>query len=488
MNSGFLGRMMRTIPIDAHQSGEGSGLKRALSGVDLIAIGLGTMIGGGIFTTIGPAVHKAGPAVIVAFILAGLCSLCAALCYAELGAIIPNAGSAYTFTYTAIGQVFGWIIGWNLILEYAVSAAPVAQQFSASLQEAFHALTGITLPAWMQNANLAHGTQWWQLDLAHSSYDIIGALFVLLLTGLIIIGIRETASANNVLVVVKIAALLAFIGAGIVLVHPMNLHPFNPVGLIGPMDKDGIPTGIIGAAALVFFVYIGFDAATTTSEECKRPGIDIPVGVIGSLLIGTALYCGVAIVLVGAVPWQHVNISTPLQSALAPLHNEFVLWIIRIGVLAGTSSVALISLLGQSRVFFAMARDHMLPPVVAEISPRFKTPAKMSLITGLIVAFLTLIVPLDILLAMVNIGTMSAFIFVCLALLVMRRKHPELQRAFRTPYAFVIAPLGIVLSAILGIFGLGWITLVTFGCWLLAGLIIYFAYGYRQPIPTGKGG
>ena len=488
MKSGFLGRMMRTIPIDAHQSGEGTGLKRALGGIDLIAIGLGTMIGGGIFTTIGPAVHKAGPAVIVAFILAGLCSLCAALCYAELGSIIPNAGSAYTFTYTAIGQVFGWIIGWNLILEYAVSAAPVAQQFSASLQEAFHALTGITLPTWMQTASLAHGSQWWQLDLAHSSYDIIGALFILVLTGLIILGIRETASANNVLVVVKCAALLAFIGAGIVLVHPVNLHPFNPVGLIGPMDKDGIPTGIIGAAALVFFVYIGFDAATTTSEECRRPARDIPVGVIGSLLIGTALYCGVAIVLVGSVPWQQVNINTPLQSALAPLHNEFIQWIIRIGVLAGTSSVALISLLGQSRVFFAMARDHMLPPVVAEISPRFKTPAKMSLITGLIVAFLTLIVPLDILLAMVNIGTMSAFIFVCLALLVMRRKHPELPRAFRTPYAAVVAPLGIVLSAILAIFGLGWITLVTFGCWLLAGLIIYFAYGYRQPIPTGKAG
>jgi APA family basic amino acid/polyamine antiporter len=238
----------------------------------------------------------------------------------------------------------------------------------------------------------------------------------------------------------------------------------------------------------VFFVYIGFDAATTTSEECRRPAVDIPVGVIGSLLIGTALYCAVAIVLVGAVPWQQVNINTPLQSALAPLHNEVIQWIIRIGVLAGTSSVALVSLLGQSRVFFAMARDRMLPPVVAEIDPRFKTPAKMSLITGLVVAAMTLIVPLDILLAMVNIGTMSAFIFVCLALLVMRRMHPGLHRPFRTPFAPVVATLGIVLSAILGLFGLGLITLLTFSVWLLAGLAVYFAYGYRQPLPGSDSG
>ncbi|MGB8264822.1 MAG: amino acid permease [Candidatus Velthaea sp.] len=486
MSDGFLGRLMRKLPIDAHHTGEGGGLRKALGGLDLIAIGLGTMIGGGIFTTIGPGVHKAGPAVIISFMLAGLCSLAAALCYAELGAIIPNAGSAYTFTYTAIGQVFGWIIGWNLILEYAISAAPVAQQFSQSLQEAFGALTGIALPKWMQTATLAHAGDWWQIDLAHSSYDIIGAVFVLILTVLIIIGIRETASANNVLVVVKIAALLSFVGAGIILVHPGNLHPFNPVGLIGPLDKDGIPTGIIGAAALVFFVYIGFDAATTTSEECRRPERDIPIGVIGSLAIGTLLYCAVAIVLVGSVPWQQVNVNTPLQSALAPLHNELVLWIIRIGVLAGTSSVALISLLGQSRVFFAMARDRMLPPVVAEIDPRTHTPAKMSLITGLIVAFLTLIVPLDILLALVNIGTMSAFIFVCLAVLVMRRAHPGLRRPFRTPFAPVTATLGIVLSGILGLFGLGLITLMTFSCWLVAGLVIYFAYGFRQPVPESE--
>ena len=236
-------------------------------------------------------------------------------------------------------------------------------------------------------------------------------------------------------------------------------------------------------AALVFFVYIGFDAATTTSEECRNPPRDIPIGVIGSLLIGTALYCAVAIVLVGSVPWQSVNQDTPLQSALAPLHNPFVEWIIRIGVLAGTSSVALISLLGQSRIFFAMARDRMLPPVVAEIDPRFHTPAKMSAITGIIVAAMTLIVPLDLLLALVNIGTMSAFVLVCIGVIVMRRRYPDMPRPFRTPAVWVTATLGVALSTTLGLFGLGRITLLSFSTWLVIGLVVYFFYGYRHARP-----
>ena len=406
MTHGFLERLFRKTSVEAMRAREERhSLKRVLTGRDLIAIGLGTMIGGGIFATIGTGVHKAGPAVLVAFVLAGLASLLAALCYAELGAIIPSAGSAYTFAYATLGQVVGWIIGWNLILEYAISAAPVAQQFSQSLQEALRALWGWHLPPVLAKAVLAHPGGVVASRLGESSIDLIGSPFVIVLTVLIIIGIKETARANNVLVVIKVSALLVFIFAGAALFRPENLAHFNPVGWIGPSDKNGIPTGIFGAAALVFFVYIGFDAATTTAEECKNPPRDIPVGVIGSLLIGTALYCAVAVVLVGAVPWQQVNIDTPLQSALAPLHLPWAEWVIRIGVLAGTASVALISLLGQSRIFFAMARDRMLPPAVASIHPRFRTPAKMSAITGIVVAAFTLIVPLDILLSLVNIGT-----------------------------------------------------------------------------------
>jgi APA family basic amino acid/polyamine antiporter len=470
----FLARLFRKTSIEAMRAREERhSLRRALRGRDLIAIGLGTMIGGGIFTTIGPGVHKAGPAVIVAFVLAGVCSLLAALCYAELGSMIPSAGSAYTFAYASFGQVVGWIIGWNLILEYAISAAPVAQQFSQSFQEALHALTGWSLPAIFQKAVFAG---------AHSSIDLIGALFVVFLTVLIVVGIKETARANNVLVVIKVGALLAFIFTGLALFNPHHLAPFNPVGWVGPLDKDAIPTGIFGAAGLVFFTYIGFDTATTTAEETLDPPRDIPTGVIGSLLIGTLLYCSVALVLVGDVPWQQVNENTPLQSALAPLHLAWAEWIIRIGVLAGTSSVALISLLGQSRIFFAMARDRLLPPAVAAIHPRFRTPALMSAITGVVVAILTLIVPLDLLLAMVNIGTMSAFIVVCAGVLVLRVRRPDLPRAFRTPFAWVTATLGIVLTTALAFLGLGLFTFATFLVWLVIGLTLYFVYGFRQPL------
>jgi APA family basic amino acid/polyamine antiporter len=473
----FVGRLLRTVSIEglrADAEAEHKGLRRVLTGRDLIAIGLGTMIGGGIFTTIGPGVHKAGPAVILAFMLAGLASLFAALCYAELGSMIPNAGSAYTFAYASLGQAVAWIIGWNLILEYAISAAPVAQQFSQSLQEAFATLTGLHLPPVLQKAVLAG---------SNTSIDLIGAVFILVLTVLICIGIKETARANNILVVIKIAALLAFIVAGAALFKPENLANFNPMGFIGPHDADGIPTGIVGAAALVFFTYIGFDTATTTAEECKKPSVDIPVGVVGSLLIGTILYCAVAVVLVGAVPWQHVNQDTPLQSALAPLHAPWAEWIIRIGVLAGTSSVALVSLLGQSRIFFAMSRDHMLPPGIAKIDPRFKTPVRMSIITGIVVAILTLIVPLDTLLALVNIGTMSAFIVVCAGVLWLRRTRPDLPRPFKTPFVGVTATAGIVLSGFLASAGLGLLTFVNFLIWLAVGLVIYFAYGFRQKMP-----
>jgi APA family basic amino acid/polyamine antiporter len=485
MSQGFLERLFRKTSVEVMRSREEHHtLKRVLTGRDLIAIGLGTMIGGGIFATIGTGVHKAGPAVIVAFVLAGLASLLAALCYAELGAVIPSAGSAYTFSYATLGQVVGWVIGWNLILEYAISAAPVAQQFSQSLQEALRALWGWNPPPVLAKAVLAHpGGVWWQVEWGKSSIDLIGSAFVLLLTVLIILGIKETARANNVLVLIKVSALLVFIVAGAALFRPENLAHFNPVGWIGPWDKDGIPTGIFGAAALVFFVYIGFDAATTTAEECKNPPRDIPVGVIGSLLIGTALYCAVAVVLVGAVPWQQVNIDTPLQSALVPLHLPWAEWVIRIGVLAGTSSVALISLLGQSRIFFAMARDRMLPPAVASIHPRFRTPAKMSAITGIVVAAFTLIIPLDILLSLVNIGTMSAFVAVSLGVMVLRVARPELPRPFRTPLVWVTAPVGIAITGLLAVLGLGPITWIWFGGWLLLGLIFYFAYGFRQP-PT----
>jgi len=455
-------------------------LKRVLTGKDLVAIGLGSMIGGGIFTTIGPGIAKAGPAVIIAYVLAGAASFFAALCYAELGSMVPIAGSAYTYAYATLGQLIAWIIGWDLILEYGISAAPVAQQWSAFFQDGLQRLFGVSMPAWGATAKYVYTGAWWHMDFAHSSYDVLGALFVLFLSAVLAIGVRETATSNNAFVVVKIAALLVFIGAGLFLFHPQNLQPFAPLGWVTG-GRGGL--GIIPAAALVFFSYIGFDAATTAAEECKNPQIDIPVGVLGSLLIGTILYCAVAIVLLGAVQWQHVDQNAALAVALRPFHSATLEWIIVIGALAGTTSVALTSLFGQSRIFYVMARDRMLPAFVAKIHPRFRTPARMTMITGTVVALLTVIVPLDWLLELVNIGTFSAFIIVCAGVIFLRYRRPDLPRKFRSPFVPLFPILGILLSAFLATQGLGKYTWWRFFGWLIVGLIIYFIYGFRKSDP-----
>jgi APA family basic amino acid/polyamine antiporter len=486
MSDGFFDRLVRRTSIEAMQAEEHrSGLRRVLGGRDLIAIGLGTMIGGGIFTTIGPGVAKAGPAIIIAFLLAGLASLFAALCYAELGSMVPIAGSAYTYAYATLGQLVAWIIGWDLILEYAVSAAPVASAFSSSVQAAAKALWNVSLPTWAQTAHWEHAGAWWAFwafDPAKTTVDVVGAIFILVLSALLVVGIKETAASNNAFVVVKIVALVVFVIVGLSLFHPANLVPFAPFGF-GTIAFGANGNGIVPAAALVFFTYIGFDTATTTAEETRNPKRDVPIGVLGSLAIGTVIYCAVAIVLVGAVPWQQVDQNAPLLAAVASLKNPFVDAMITIGVIAGTTSVALTSLLGQSRIFYVMARDRMLPPAVAAIHPRFKTPARMTVITGFIVALLTFVVPLEVLLDLVNIGTFSAFIIVCAGVIWLRYKRPDLERPFRSPFVPLFPILGIALSVFLSTVGLGPFTWIRFVGWLAVGLIIYFCYGYRQPVP-----
>lgn len=487
MTNGFLARLARRTSVEALQAdGERGGLRRALRGRDLIAVGLGTMIGGGIFTTIGPGVAKAGPAIVVAFLLAGLASLFAALCYAELGSMVPVAGSAYTYAYATLGQLVAWIIGWDLILEYGVSAAPVASAFSSSVQDAARALWHVQLPAWAQTAHWEHAGAWWafwSFDPAKTTVDVVGALFVLALSLLLVVGIRETASSNNVFVVVKIAALVVFVVAALSLFHPANLVPFAPLGW-GTIAFGASGNGIVPAAALVFFTYIGFDAATTTAEETRNPKVDVPVGVLGSLAIGTAIYCTVALVLVGAVAWQHVDQNAALLAAVAPLHNPWVSAIVTIGVIAGTTSVALTSLLGQSRIFYVMARDRMLPPAVAAVHPRFKTPARMTMITGVLVALLAFVVPLDALLELVNVGTFSAFVIVCAGVIWLRYARPDLPRPFRSPLVPFFPLCGIALSVFLSTVGLGPYTWLRFIVWLAIGLAIYFAYGFRHAVPA----
>ena len=487
----FVSQLFATTNVDKlRELGSRRILKRALTAKDLIAIGLGTMIGGGIFTTIGTGVKGAGPAVIISYLLAGLTSFFAALCYAELGAMVPVAGSAYTYAYATMGKLFAWIIGFALIFEYGISAAPVAQQFSAAIQDVF-ASVGVSLPAWAQQSNLIIHGPWWQpgsWDLLHSQYDIVGALFVLALSALLSVGIRESATTNNIFVVLKISALIVFVIAGAFLFHAANLANFNPMGLgklvpFGGTAESAQPYGIIAIGAYVFFSYIGFDTATTTAEECTNPQRDIPMGVIGALGIGTLIYCATAIVLVGAVPWSQVPIKDPLVYALAPLHQAWLNWIITIGVLAGTTSVALSSLLGQTRIFYVMARDKMLPPSVAIINPRFKTPVRTTMITGIAVAILTLIVPLNELLNLVNIGTLIAFTVVCAGVLYLRKRKPDLPRSFKVPFVPLFPILGIAFSLFLAVFGLSRTTWTWFAGALVIGLIFFFAYGFRTSKP-----
>jgi APA family basic amino acid/polyamine antiporter len=468
-------------------------LRRALTAKDLVAIGLGTMIGGGIFTTIGTGVKGAGPAVIVSYLLAGVTSFFAALCYAELGAMVPVAGSAYTYAYATLGKLFAWIIGFALIFEYGISAAPVAQQFSAALQDVLKSI-GIALPTWAQQSNLVINGPWWQphsWDLLHSQCDLVGAVFVIGLSVLLSIGIRESATTNNVFVVLKISALVIFVIAGISLFHvahfanfaPYGWGALKPFGGMADYSSSAQPYGIVAIGAYVFFSYIGFDTATTTAEECRNPQTDVPMGVIGALAIGTIIYCATAVVLIGAVPWDQVPIKNPLVAALAPLHQGWLTWVITIGVLAGTTSVALSSLLGQTRIFYVMARDKMLPPAVAKIHPRFKTPVNTTLFTGVCVAILTLIVPLNQLLNLVNIGTLIAFTVVCAGVLYLRKRKPDLPRSFRVPFVPLFPILGICFSVFLAVFGLSRTTWTWFLLALICGLVFFFCYGYWKSDP-----
>jgi APA family basic amino acid/polyamine antiporter len=488
----FVARLVATTSVDQLRAiAKNKVLKRALTARDLASIGIGSMIGGGIFTTIGTGVKGAGPAVIVSYLLAGLTAFFAALCYAELGAMVPIAGSAYTYAYATLGKLAAWIIGFALLFEYGISAAPVAQQFSAAIADVLKTI-GIVIPGWASTSNLVINGPWWNpasYDLAHSQYDVVAALFVLGISSLLALGIRESATTNNVFVVLKLSALLVFILAGVALFHIGNLHDFNPHGWgafvpFGGAVEASQPYGIVPIAAYVFFSYIGFDAATTTAEECKNPQRDVPLGVLGALGIGTVVYCLTALVLLGAVPWQQVPDKNPLVFALAPLHVPFLSWVITIGVLAGTTSVAIGSLLGQSRIFYVMARDKMLPTAVAKVHPRFRTPVVTTMITGFGVALLALIVPLNQLLNLVNIGTLLAFTVVCGGVLYLRKKRPDIPRTFRVPFVPFFPIAGIVMSTVLAVFGLSRLTWEWFGIALVIGLAFFFSYGFWKSDPA----
>jgi APA family basic amino acid/polyamine antiporter len=465
----LLGRLFARQPYDSERTAGGPALRRVLGRPGLICVGLGTMLGG-IFTTIGAGTAVAGPGVVGSFLLSGLACVFVSLCYAELASMVPIAGSAYTYAYATLGEAVAWIIGWDLILEYGISAAPVAASWSGYAQS-FLGNYGLVLPEWARTANLAIANG--HIDVAHTQVDVLAVLVILAITTLIAVGIKESASVNTILVYVQVVAIVVFVVALCGAVHPGNFHPALPHGF----------HGVVTGAALVFFAYIGFDTVTVASEEAKFPEKDVPFAVIASLGIGALMYVAIALVTVGVVPWAHIDVNAGMADAVKRGgNNPIVAAIVTAGAIAGTTTVMLTSLLGQVRIFYVMARDRMLPPIVSRIDPRTRTPLITTVTTGAIVAFLAGVVPLDVLLSLVNIGTLSAFGIVCAGVLALRYLRPNAPRPFRAPFGPVVAICGLAMCLYLMIGGLSGFTWLRFLVWFAVGAAIYAAYGYRHSL------
>ncbi|HVL62154.1 MAG TPA: amino acid permease, partial [Microbacterium sp.] len=451
-------------------------LKKSLTALDLTVFGIGVVIGAGIFTLTGRAAHEvAGPAIVLSFVVAAIACTLAALCYAEFASTVPVSGSAYTFSYSSLGELFAWIIGWDLILEMFLGASVVAQGWSAYLGTLFEQL-GMPIPA-----EIGYG----------GTVDLMAILLVLVLGGLMTFGIKESLRVNMVLVAVKLFIVLFVIVAGLLFVNPANWSPFVPApapretatGLSQPLLQffSGVePTafgvgGIFAGAALVFFAYIGFDVVATTAEETRNPQRDLPIGIIASLVICTLLYCAVALVVTGMVPYQDLDPAAALANAFAFHGATWMATLISAGAVAGLTTVVLTLLIGATRIIFAMSRDALLPVRLAKVHPRFRTPWVISIIVTIIVAVVAGFTPIGLLEEMVNIGTLSAFVLVSIGVIVLRRKRPDLHRSFRVP----LNPWLPALSAAICVYLMLNLTVETwlrFLVWLVIGFVIYFAY------------
>lgn len=438
-------------------------LKRTLTGLDLTLLGIGAIIGTGIFVLTGTAAaNQAGPAIVLAYVAAGLACGFAALCYAEFASMIPISGSAYTYAYATLGEIFAWMIGWDLILEYAVGSMTVAVGWSGYFQRILAGF-GVHLPAWMSAAP-ATGVEGALLNLP-------AMIIVLVITALLVIGVRESARFNAAMVAVKLAAIIFFIIIGAGYVKPENWSPFMPYGV----------QGIAAAAAVVFFAYIGFDAVSTTAEEAKNPQRDLPIGIIASLIICTVLYLAVAAVLSGIIPVVEYKtdaqfLNAPVGYALAVINQDWAAGLVSAGAVAGITSVLLVMLMSQPRIFFAMSRDQLLPAGVSKVHPRFRTPYITTMITGGIVALVAGFTPIQVLGEMTSIGTLFAFVVVCAAVLILRSRRPDHPRPFKVPFGSLFPILGIV-SCVYLMVNLTVMTWVRFLVWLDLGMIIYWFYG-----------
>ena len=444
-------------------------LRRVLGPVSLTALGVGAIIGAGIFVLTGLAAHdKAGPGLILSFVVAGIGCALAALCYAEFASMVPVAGSAYTYAYATLGELFAWIIGWDLVLEYAVASSTVAHGWSQYLLRLL-SIFGVTLPERWTHSPI-DVTEAYQFFVTGSYCNLAAALIVLLVTVVLVIGIRESAGFNSAMVILKLVIVLFVIGVGAAYVRPQNWHPFLPFGWHGVMQ----------GASYVFFAYIGFDSVSTHAEEARNPQRDVPIGIIASLGLCTVLYISVAAVLTGMVPYTDIDIHAPVAAAFASRGLGVAQFIISLGAVIGITSVLLVLLLSQARVLLAMARDGLIPrEFFAAVHPRFRTPHKATILTGILVAIVSAVFPLRLLAELVNIGTLMAFVIVCAAVMVMRRTNPQLPRPFRTPLVPLVPILGMGMNFAL-MCSLGWGNWKRLIGWLLIGLVIYFSYGRKR--------
>lgn len=495
-------------------------LRRTLGPVNLTMLGIGAIIGTGIFVLTGTvAAQNAGPAVVLSFVLAGVASVFAALCYSEFASLVPMAGSAYTYGYATLGEFFAWVIGWDLILEYAVGAVTVAIGWSGYMVSFLNTL-GITIPPELSAATNSHlvnvpvelaaalkiGSGWQYLteeltrQIAGSGtvlaslpqvtawFNLPAVVIVFLVTTLLVVGIKESANFNNVIVGVKLMVVLLFIMGAASAIQSQNWVPFIPenTGKSGQFGWTGVMTG----AGIVFFAYIGFDAVSTAAQEAKNPQRDMPIGIIGSLIVCTVLYILVAGIATGVVPYKDLDVPDPIARAADRAGLIRMSWAIKLGAIAGLSSVILVMLYGQSRVLWAMSRDGLLPAFVQKVHPRFRTPWIISIITGVAVALVAARFTVREAGSLCSIGTLLAFVIVSVGILFLRVRHPDLKARFRTPAVWVVAPAG-ALSALylmISLPGKTWLRLLI---WLVVGLVIYFSFSVKNsrlanPTPPGK--